>query len=347
MKKIILSLLVVGVLAGGIVKATEEPDNEPTGGADAGAGVVGGKKFTKDLFAAVLDGSLDNVKKALDAGANPNAKNEYGATPLHWAASRIYHKEIDFSALNIARAAILKLLLDAGADPALGDKDYNTALHLVAKSGTVDDVKALLAARSNIITALNCNRETPLQVAVKSGNLAVVKYLVNLPGINVNQEYAHDKLTLAHWAAMLGNVAILEVLREHGCNFNQTDKFGNTTMHWAARSGFLAVVEYLLTVPEVDLNLQNNMRETAYDCAMLADAQKAGLRAAGRPGAFESRDDVSCAHLIKNKMDSLTVPSTAVSAPVKDTTPIFFGVLKHQPGATGGGGTAGAGDATA
>ena len=41
-----------------------------------------------DLLSAVENGALDDVKKLLDCGADVNAKNELGRTPVHLAVHR-------------------------------------------------------------------------------------------------------------------------------------------------------------------------------------------------------------------------------------------------------------------
>jgi hypothetical protein len=39
-----------------------------------------------DLHDAAYKGDVERVKKLLKKGKNPNARDEYGDTPLHWAA---------------------------------------------------------------------------------------------------------------------------------------------------------------------------------------------------------------------------------------------------------------------
>ena len=68
------------------------------------------------LDIAVLHGHLEIVNTLLSAGANPNAKNDDGSTPLHTAA-------------RVARPAILDALLEAGGNPNDRDEDDVTVLH--------------------------------------------------------------------------------------------------------------------------------------------------------------------------------------------------------------------------
>ena len=58
---------------------------------------------TTPLHWAVHDNDADQVKKLIASGANVNAKNDFGATPMSEAAT-------------LGNTAVIKMLLDAGAD---------------------------------------------------------------------------------------------------------------------------------------------------------------------------------------------------------------------------------------
>jgi ankyrin repeat protein len=62
------------------------------------------------LFEAVRSSHLSEVKELLEKGANPNARDEEGFTPLHYASFN-------------GCASVAKLLLDSGADPNVGSKE--------------------------------------------------------------------------------------------------------------------------------------------------------------------------------------------------------------------------------
>lgn len=63
----------------------------------------------KPLFAAIKKGSFTRVKKALESGISPNARYRYGMPALSFALA------------NKSDPKIVKLLLDAGADPNISD----------------------------------------------------------------------------------------------------------------------------------------------------------------------------------------------------------------------------------
>jgi len=60
------------------------------------------------LLEAAENGDLIEVQTALENGANPNAKDNDGWTPLHWAAQD-------------GHVEIVKILLERGADPRIAD----------------------------------------------------------------------------------------------------------------------------------------------------------------------------------------------------------------------------------
>ena len=73
-------------------------------------------KWDYELLWAAWNGDLIKVQIALENGANPNAKNNDGETPLH-EASEEGHVEI------------VKLLLERGVDPNTRDNKGRTPLH--------------------------------------------------------------------------------------------------------------------------------------------------------------------------------------------------------------------------
>lgn len=85
----------------------------------------------KDLLKAAKSGNLQKVKELLDAGTNPNVRDDYGRTALILtAACRGW-------------AHIVELLLDRGADINAKDKQGWTVLMWAAYFNNTNAVKLL------------------------------------------------------------------------------------------------------------------------------------------------------------------------------------------------------------
>ena len=82
---------------------------------------MGKSKFELWLFDATKAGDADAVHCLLQLGAEPDKfrTRKFGRTALHWAASYGYKN-------------VVKVLLDGGADPNIGDKHGRSTLHHAA-----------------------------------------------------------------------------------------------------------------------------------------------------------------------------------------------------------------------
>ncbi len=100
-------------------------------GADVNASEGDG---TTPLIWAVYKVDADLVATLLKHGAKPNIANKYGSSPLA-------------EAVKIANAGITKQLLDAGADVESPNADGQTALMLAARTGRARRRKGARSAR--------------------------------------------------------------------------------------------------------------------------------------------------------------------------------------------------------
>lgn len=111
------------------------------------------------LFAALYRDPA-TVKLLLDAGADPNARNDAGATPLMWAVASLDNT---------------RLLLDAGADPNIKSDEGRTPLSIAAaRAGATPVVKLLLDRGAK--PALS--ERKPLEEAIRAAEPDSVKLLL-------------------------------------------------------------------------------------------------------------------------------------------------------------------------
>jgi caspase domain-containing protein/ankyrin repeat protein len=117
-----------------------------------------------DLGDAAYADDLAAVKAYLARGADIDARDRDGDTPLHLAAIK-------------AGPAVIAALVAAGADPNAGSTDGNTPLFNAAENGNLPAVKALLAAGGKV-NARNKDGHTPLFYAIDQGHRPVVEVLL-------------------------------------------------------------------------------------------------------------------------------------------------------------------------
>ena len=124
------------------------------------------------LHQAVIDGNIEAVKQHIAAGADVNAKDENGVTPLHWTETK----------------EIAELLIAKGADVnAKDDWSGSTPLHRAATFG-YKEIAELLIAKGADVNARTGSGETPLDLAIKYKNTGYVVDLIRKHGGKTSEE---------------------------------------------------------------------------------------------------------------------------------------------------------------
>ena len=188
----------------------------------------GGKN--KRLIEAAANGDLDEVMELVEKGADVNARDKDGWTPLHHAAAN-------------GHLDIVKFLVENGADVDAEANDGSTPLHVAAFFGHLDVVK-FLVKNGAYVNAMDNDGQTPLHVAAANGHLNIVKFLVR-HGADANAK-DRDGSTPLHVAASRGHLDVAKFLVEHGADINAKDKDGWTPLHHAALFGHLDIVKLLI-----------------------------------------------------------------------------------------------------
>jgi ankyrin repeat protein len=109
-------------------------------------------------------GDLENVRTLLQADPGlVSSKDEYGGTPLHWAA-------------QMGQKAMAELRLSNSADANAKDNDARTPLHWAAETGQKDIIQLLLANKAEINAKAN-NGMTALHLAEQNGHKDVAELM--------------------------------------------------------------------------------------------------------------------------------------------------------------------------
>lgn len=166
------------------------------------------------------------VRLLLQAGADPNAPNDSGLTPLHAGAWN-------------SNPMVISHLLDAGADLNARENDGYTALHYAAaQSGNGRVVKLLVDRGADPLAESNDGR-TPLHSALSyRAEPSVVATMLDAG--------AGERLTPLQLAALQGDAMALGRLLADGADPNETDRYGWGPLHFAVPLGGWDVVSALL-----------------------------------------------------------------------------------------------------
>ncbi len=184
------------------------------------------------FFKAAAAGDVMAVNGFLNAGINPNAKNDDGDTVLTDSAAR-------------GDMQMVNALLNSGGDINAKGRNNWTAF-LLALEGEHDEVAKALAAQPNLDqSAETPNGMTALMLAVWHQREAMVRKLLQLR-VDVNHQ-DKDGDASVHGAAWFGNVKILDALLDAGANPNIKNKLGGTALMWAASYGQDEAVQILLS----------------------------------------------------------------------------------------------------
>jgi ankyrin repeat protein len=237
---------------------------------------------TTPLMFAVLYGDADAVRVLLENSADPNARNEAGATALMWAVD------------NLEKT---RLLLKSGADVNARSDDGRTPLFIATgRFGSSDVVKLLLDHGADISVKAHSNRGavTPLTQAAGIGDDAVLRLLIERGGdakiagiasLNaavIAKNHAIVDLMTRSADRKTMSMALLFVvpprgfadaptvksLIKQGADVNARDPAGRTVLMLAASSESvpLETVQTLLD-QGADINAKATQGETALDIA--------------------------------------------------------------------------------
>jgi len=181
------------------------------------------------LHIAAKEGNSENVKRLVKHGANVNATDEHGFTPLHHA-------------VNSDSAACVGHLLRADS-LSLSLKGNQKAFELAIICSQTEIVDIFLDKGFQID---DINNVVLLSAAVRNGHLKIVEAMLKL-GADVQASNPERQASLLHLAAgnKMHNVA--KLLIEHKADLNAEDNGQKTPLHYAVQNGDGEMVTLLLS----------------------------------------------------------------------------------------------------
>ena len=176
-----------------------------------------------------------SVTLLLDGGANPDARNALGDTPLHVAAG------------TAGNAASIAILLARGAMLGAADAKDRTPLHIASEhAATIENMRALLDAgadpdiRSGELSGL-----TPRELTARHPEGPQAMALLLEHGDHPSVAFGSGLEPLLHHAAV-GHPDTVTMLLDRGAQPFQRDRFGRSALVKAAAAGNAATVRVLL-----------------------------------------------------------------------------------------------------
>jgi ankyrin repeat protein len=152
------------------------------------------------LSSLVVNRDYWRLQRELASGSNPNCRDSRGWTPLHWAAQE-------------GDAALIRYLVNAGADIEAGEEGGITPLHIAVGEGSLEKTAELIKLGAS-------------------------------PNTRIESDGGSSVLGLA---AAWGYFEIIKLLAEvGGADINLRDNEGRTPLFFAKHGGFTHIVDYLI-----------------------------------------------------------------------------------------------------
>ncbi|CZR52556.1 uncharacterized protein PAC_02433 [Phialocephala subalpina] len=216
------------------------------------------------LHLAAMEMNVDMIRLLLQFGADACAVDKKGATPLYLscqngpleAASLLIQNATNLNLpvyesmdtpllIAIDRQTLAaELLIEAGCDLKLANKNGVTPLHMAAWEGTEAIARKLLSLGADMSLRTVADNSIPLQLAVYKESYPVAKLLIDWG----SDLHVLDKRggTLLHIAANKGPPETVQMLLEKGLDPVAKDNYDATPLHEATLLGSVAVAALLL-----------------------------------------------------------------------------------------------------
>jgi uncharacterized protein len=189
----------------------------------------------RGLHAAAAQSEVDDIQRQAQTGANLNARDSNGRTPLHVAAFQ-------------GHGSVAQALIAAGADPDILDNQRYDAVTIAAVRDDVPTLKALLASGASAKLITSIYDGTALIAAAHLGHDGVVRELIRA-GAPV------DHVNNLGWTALIEAVILgdggfrhtetVRALVEAGANPKIPDRNGMTPLQHAEARGYTSITAIL------------------------------------------------------------------------------------------------------
>ena len=253
----------------------------------------------------------DVIKAFIDAGTDVNAKNEFGNTVLHEAASFNENPEV------------IRLLINAGADINAQNNEYESPLITACMNNKNPEIVKTLLDYGADVNIKNKYGQTCFEVAYSHKSTMLKPLLMNIKDINTRNQYAYhlaekepipnldtvrtllecgidiSNFKQVFWACV-SKSKIMQVLKQYGIKFN----ISPNTLFDASKYSKKAQ-PLLGALSLANINAKNSEGETALFLAVKSNSFKAVdtlLRAGADVNAQNNKGETPLSYAIKHKV---------------------------------------------
>jgi ankyrin repeat protein len=197
------------------------------------AGPACGSDAIEQLMSACSRGNTELAGQLVRQGANVNGRGKAGDTPLT-------------DAVRMNRAAVVRFLLDNGADPNLADGLGDPPLLIAAKTWKKVDMLKLLLEKGADPNVGGQLENTPLIETARWGGTELVTLLL-AHGADVNKRGGLETTPLiaACTTRMAGRTPTVKALLDAGADVTLENRFGSTALNAAKINKNEELVKFL------------------------------------------------------------------------------------------------------
>uniref|UniRef100_A0A8C0YLI9 Transient receptor potential cation channel, subfamily A, member 1b n=1 Tax=Cyprinus carpio carpio TaxID=630221 RepID=A0A8C0YLI9_CYPCA len=202
------------------------------------------------LHWAVEQDQLHSCALLLELGADPNILNSAMMGPLHLAVTKKYNHLVEVSNTCCWESAGFTVRAESSSRYAVCNLLNNLSLSELISTVTHPHKGEELGLSTSVhINYLDKSKSTPLHLAVRGGNIEVIKLCI-IKGARVDQQQC-DKSTALHFACTQGALEAVKIMLS---SYNKVEDIINirdganqTPLHRATLFDHVELVEYLIS----------------------------------------------------------------------------------------------------
>lgn len=211
-----------------------------------GADIEEFKKNETPLLHAVKTNKKEWIELLLSLGANPMKDNSLGVSPILYRLARNELNEFN------------RLLEHSKAEINRPNRFGQTILDKAFQYSSIETIQSLINAGAEFGPSLKSTKTTPLMYAIEYGKDALIPSLIQANEINQENYYGNTPLILA---IRKGDLNLVKTLVSKGANVNQKNYLGNSPIGYAVVNKQVNILHFLIQ-KGANVNIPNQYGST-------------------------------------------------------------------------------------